>query len=255
MSSICLSSLDDVAPSAWRALAEKRIFFGHQSVGDNIMQALAEIVRNRSELELNIAETLSPDSFGQPLLAHAKVGRNREPLSKLDSFREILDSGVGDQLDIAMLKLCFIDVDRDADPQELFDAYRQAMMELEQRYPHLVIVHCSLPLWSRPLGFKKQLKGWAKALLGRPGPVDDNLKRAECNSLVKEHYGAQEAFFDIALLESMMPHGAPHFVRKGGAQVPMMARENTSDGGHLNARGSKLIAEQLLILLARLADK
>jgi hypothetical protein len=250
MSEDHVSSLSDIPPGAWQALAQKRIFFGHQSVGDNILEGIAELQQEHPEIELNIVETSSPDSFSEPLLAHAKVGRNREPLSKLEAFREILESGIGELVDIAILKLCFIDLDRHSVPDELFMAYEQAMTNLVSRYPRVVFVHCSLPLWSRPLGLHKQLKSWFKKLLGRPGALQDNAKRAEYNDLLKGRY-ADDAFFDIALLEARRPNGS--FDRAGKDQTPMLAREYTSDGGHLNACGRKMAAEQLLMLLARLA--
>jgi hypothetical protein len=45
--SVRLPSLNDITEENWAKLAEKRIFFGHQSVGDNIIKGINRIKSTR----------------------------------------------------------------------------------------------------------------------------------------------------------------------------------------------------------------
>ena len=49
------ASLREVPDPAWRELAAKRLFFGHQSVGDNIMEGVGDLVRAEPRIGLRVA--------------------------------------------------------------------------------------------------------------------------------------------------------------------------------------------------------
>ncbi len=83
---ITLPSIDDVPREYWAKLAEKKIFFGHQSVGYNIIEGVKDIMRERNYIKLNIVETREPVQFDQPIFAHAEVGRNTNPATKIVAF-------------------------------------------------------------------------------------------------------------------------------------------------------------------------
>jgi len=254
---ITLRSIDDVPKEYWIKLAEKRIFFGHKSVGANIVDGINNVIKQHDYIKLNIIETSNPADFRQPIFAHSSVGRNTEPDSKIESFRDIMNSGVGEKVDIAFFKFCFVDVRRDAKPREILDDYKALMQDMEGRYPQTRFLHVTIPLTSGPRGVKGRSKEYVKLLIGRPrtGDLDANAMRQNYNTLLNDAYSETRDVFDLALIESVNPSGLGCYSDKGTQKVPVLAPEYTEDGGHLNDQGSRKVAEQLLITLAEVANK
>ena len=248
-----LPSIDDVPVEYWAKLAGKKIYFGHQSVGYNIVEGMEEIVKANPRINLNIVKTSEPAAFEKPVFAHSGVGRNGNVDSKIESFENIMDSGVGDKVDIAFFKFCYVDVTRDSDPKKVFDSYKSAIEDLKSRYPRTKFLNVTVPICSVPKDIKRNLKQTVKTILGRPGVVEDNMKRQRYNLLLRDACFQKEPFFDLALTESVGPGSKRCYTSKGTEKVFMMASEYTDDGGHLNSLGRKKAAEQLLIILAELA--
>jgi len=249
---ITLPSIDDVPREHWTKLAEKKIFFGHQSVGYNIIDGIADILNEHDYIKLNIIEAREPSAFDQPVFAHSQVGMNTKPFSKIKRFVEIMDSGVGSKVDIAFFKFCYVDIMRDSDPEKIFDGYNAALEGLKQRYPNTKFLHVTVPIRSTPKGAKKFLKQTVKLLIGKPGFFEDNVMRHSYNGLLDNTYSKTGLFFDLAHIESVNAGGFGCYAVKGAEQVPVMAPKYTEDGGHLNNLGRKKVAEQLLIKLAEI---
>ena len=250
-----LPSIDDVPREYWEKLAGKKIFFGHKSVGYNIIDGIKDVVRERDYIKLNIVETHEPVEFDQPIFAHSQVGKNAEPASKIESFENIIDSGVGAKVDIAFFKFCYADITHNTNTYQMFEKYNTTIKDLKTRYPKTNFIHVTVPLRSSPKGAEKTLKETIKSLIGKPVTVDNNIKRQHYNSLLNETYSETEPVFDLALIESINPDGAKCYVTKGTNKVFFMAAEYTNDGGHLNEKGRKKVAEQLLIFLAKVVNK
>jgi len=250
-----LRRISDMPRHYWTMLAEKKIFFGHQSVGFNIVEGLKDVMKEHDYITLNIVETNDPADFDQPIFAHAKVGHNLDPTSKINAFCDIMDSGVGDKADIAFFKFCYVDIMRDSEPKQIFNRYTGAMNELSRRYPQTTFLHVTVPVCSVPRSAKKVVKSLIKRLIGRPGVFEDNVKRWEYNALLNDAYGKQQEFFDLALTETVGLNGFRAYMKKGDQKVFIMLPQYTTDGGHLNEEGRKIVAEQLLIVLAELANK
>jgi hypothetical protein len=252
---ITLPSIDDVPREHWTKLAEKKIFFGHQSVGYNIIDGITDILNERDYIKLNIIEAREPSAFDQPVFAHSQVGMNTKPFSKIERFVEIMDSGVGNKVDIAFFKFCYVDIMRDSDTQKIFNGYNAALEGLKQRYPNTKFLHITVPIRSTPKGAKKFLKQTVKLLIGKPGFFEDNVMRFNYNDLLNNTYSKTGPFFDLAHIESVNASGFGCYAVKGANKVSVMAPEYTEDGGHLNSLGRKKIAEQLLISLAEIARR
>lgn len=252
---ITLPSIDDVPEEHWAKLAEQKIFFGHQSVGYNIIDGVEDIIKEREHIKLNIVETCSPAEFDRPIFAHSRVGRNTDPTSKIEGFRNIMDSGVADKVDMAFFKFCYVDVMQDSNPQEILDNYSVAIEDLKARYPQTRFLHVTVPVNSTPRGAKRNLKECVKSLIGKPGILDFNKLRRRYNALLKEAWSQTDPVFDLALIESINPAGFRCYANKGAEKVYLMVPEYTQDGGHLNARGRKRVAEQLLVKLAQIANE
>ena len=82
---------------------------------------------------------------------------------------------------------------------------------------------------------------------------EDNIKRNQFNELIKKEYEEKEPFFDLAKIESSYPSGERASFTKDGKVYYSLVPEYTYDSGHLNEKGRKIVAEQLLIILASLS--
>src|SRR4051812_22186428 len=78
-----LSALDRVPDRAWSDLASKRLYFGHHSVGCNLIDGLTDIMALRPQVKFPILEATNPTAIGAPGLTHSGVGANRDPDCKI----------------------------------------------------------------------------------------------------------------------------------------------------------------------------
>jgi hypothetical protein len=65
-------------------------------------------------------------------------------------------------------------------------------------------------------------------------------------------YLDKEPVFDLAMVESTYSNGSRQKFRYKGKTYHALIPEYSHDGRHLNENGRKIVAEQLLILLANL---
>jgi hypothetical protein len=246
------SSIKDVPESVWRELSRTRIYFGHQSVGYNILDGIRDLMAENPEIELDIRETKNPEQLESAVFAHSEIGENTRPKSKVDGFANVLRGGVGDWADIAFFKFCYLDFQGDMEPAAVFELYRDSVSRLKKSYPNLVFIHLTTPLTSQ----QKGLKAWIKKVLGRPlRGFDDNVKRQEFNELVRNEFKYPDRVFDLADIESTTPHGErEHFIR-AGVKYPSLAEAYTDDGAHLNRFGSKVAAARLLVYLGNVLQQ
>jgi len=243
----------DIPPEAWTRLGSRTIFFGHQSVGYNIISGIKDVAAGHEYLRLRIAETKDAKSIGGPMLVHAPIGRNLYPESKTAEFRQLMEGGLAEKVDIAFFKFCFVDIDEASNPDALFATYSKAMDTLKSRFPHTTFMHVTVPLCGPPGKAEGALKASIKRLIGRPTILDGNEVRSRYNALLRERFSGKEPLFDLALYETLGPEGLRHYSLRNGHEIPILARAYTDDGGHLNAMGRRHVAEQLLIKLLDVA--
>jgi hypothetical protein len=234
------SVVDDGAsrttPAELATVAERRMFFGHMSVGNNILSGLDSVYAAHGVAAPALVEITPGESAELPpggVVAHALIGENRHPVGKLANFDATLRAGLADQVDVAALKFCYIDIRWNSDVDALFARYRATLDRLEADYPDVRFVHMTAPLTTGPHGIKDHLK----VLLGR----DDNAAREHYNDLMRAAYGP-DRLFDLAALEATDPDGTvgPSELFAG----------YSVDGAHLNGAGSTLIAAELVDFLA-----
>lgn len=242
--------MDEITAAQWESLAQRRIFFGHQSVGRNIMDGVRAVLAENPSIRLHLVNGTATGAVEGPAFMEADVGRNGDPRSKTDAFVAAVADGLTEPGGIAFHKYCYVDVTADTDIEALFGDYRSLMDDLRASQPELTIVHVTMPLTSNP---DPALKGFAKRLLGRSPDVLLNRKRNAFNRLLRAEYGGREPIFDLALLESTRPDGSRSYFRHGTEVVYTLATEWTDDGAHLNEAASRIVAEQLLAFLAGLS--
>jgi hypothetical protein len=250
-SDIEFRSIANVSPKQWEQLGNQTIYFGHQSIGANVIEGIKDIMANNPSIRLDIVESASPRSPAAGTLLHSRVGENTDPSSKIRDFAEVMNSGMGDAVHIAFFKFCYIDIDPATDVAKLFEDYRDAMEQLRDRYEKTSFVHVTVPLRTVQTGIKVPIK----KVIGRPiGGYADNIKRNEYNELLRHHYKDREPVFDLAMIESTSPDGKRVGFESGGQRYRSLVPEYTHDGRHLNELGRRVVAEQLLIFLAELAQ-
>jgi hypothetical protein len=231
-------------------LSRLRIFFGHQSVGGNLLDGVQKSLAASPGSTLRVVEVkeagvqLAPGTW-----AHAMVGENTKPESKLVHFAQLMDGGLAEQADVAFMTFCHVDFDAHTDAQALFARYRTTLDGLKARHPGTTFVHVTVPLTTVQQG----VKGWFKHLLGRSTRGEqENLRRESFNTLLRDTYGGKEPLFDLAHLESVAPNGTTETFEAQGRTWPALSRAYAADEGHLNAVGQAQLSAKLIAFLAAL---
>lgn len=231
-------------------LATRRIFFGHQSVGGNILEGVQRLGASSPGAALKVVEVKSPTEPVAPgTLAHAMVGENLKPESKIADFERLMDGGLAKSTDVAFFKFCYIDINGSTDARALFEKYRATMEALKARHPYTTFVHVTAPLTTVQRG----AKAWVKELLGRPvWGISENVQREHFNQLLRKTYGGKEPLFDLAKLQSTHPDGTAETYELNGETWPAMVPAYSDDGGHLSPAGQDRMAREFLAFLSNL---
>lgn len=231
-------------------VADARVLFAHHSVGGNVLSGLPAVYQAHDLTAPKFVD-LSDAEPGDNLI-HLRIGQNGDPLGKITEFDSLIRSGLGDELDVAVLKLCYVDIRRDADINGVFTAYRDTYARLQQDYPSVRFVAATVPLQVKrgPLG---TLKSW----VGRGDTLgsEHNAAREELNALLRAEYADTNLLFDIASIESTTQGGDRVTGRHDGATYFALNKAYAADAGHLNDIGSAVVAESLLaVIVAALKD-
>lgn len=241
--------IDTVALSL---LQHKRIYFGHQSVGANIIEGIGDLCRSSPELRLNIVESNQPEVYGAPVFGHSRIGRNHEPRSKIDAFAEILNAGLGNKVDMVLLKFCYVDVTDGTDVAGLFNYYHSVMTQLASAYPHTRFIHVTLPITVMP-GLLRRVIGGLRRRRNRV--AYDNLARADYNRLLIQSYAGRQPVFDLAAAESSTASGRALRHSLHGREFSTLVPAYSSDGRHLSETGRRVVASELLKCLAAIGTQ
>jgi hypothetical protein len=209
-------------------LAAKAIYFGHQSVGFNIMDGVEALTVAASGSKPRVAQTAAPASMEKGVFAHAGNGSNGDPVGKASAFQTTIRGGVGDKVDIAFFKFCYVDFGGGTNVAAVFADYQSKMAALKSAYPGVRFVHFTVPLTTVE--------------------SSDNAVRERFSDLVRQAYAGKEPVFDLAKVESTRPDGSSETV--GGVRALVSAY--SSDGGHLNATGAEVVSKALALYLATL---
>ena len=225
-----------------------RFFFGHQSVGGNLLAGLQDLAKERTVPTVQELQQPTEPAAASATLLHACLGRNHEPQTKLSELTRWLDAGLARSIDYAMLKFCYVDITSMEQARSLHAAYIDAMARIRETHPKLRLAHCSVPLRVLPSG----PYALARRLLGhRLAEIERNRAREWYNDRLRQDARCAP-LFDIALIESTRPNGGRITQKDGQDRVAYLASEYTYDGGHLNNRGRRIAAAAFLDFLTAL---
>jgi len=230
----------EVNKKDWNILAQRCIVFGHQSVGDNIISGLHALVQQAGVILYVYDSQISDAETG---IMHFKIGRNEDPYSKIKYFENIFENGQFRNVDIAMMKLCYIDFNNNTDAIKLAKDYCESLDRLSKSFPNTFFLAVTSPLTVVQSG----PKSWIKILIGRtPGGYIENYKRKEFNDYIRSRYKHSGHLFDLAKYENS---GSKNYTYQG-ATIEVLNPSMTSDGGHLNSQGQQYVAANMIKFLA-----
>ncbi len=218
--------------------AKRRVVFAHQSVGENILGGV-RMLAGENDVKMNIVETREPPATGAGIF-HFYVGGNGDPMGKIADFERTVGNGSFPKVDVALVKLCYVDFNQKSDAVAIAKAYTEALQKLRTAHPEIRFVAVTAPLTAIPSG----PKAWMKKMVGKvPPDWADNAKRKEFNEYIRANFDANH-LFDIAKLEAETVKGPD------GKEVETLRTELTSDGGHLNEKGKRAVGAAFLKMVA-----
>jgi hypothetical protein len=246
----------DITTRELAAVAGARTFFGHQSVGNDLLRAVPGVYAAHGMVAppivgvgvgVGVADVVGDGGF----LAHAAIGANGQPLLKIKEFAARLRGGIAARVDVAMMKLCYIDIAADTDVAGLFSTYRDTLAGLAREYPDVRVVAVTVPV-TTDADVTQRLKAGIKTVLGRADRFGraENVARQRLNALIRREY-ADDALFDLAAVESTGADGTRAGGRHRGQEYLALCREYAADCGHLNQRGADTAATAWLAAIAR----
>ncbi len=230
-----------------------KTFFAHQSVGANILTGIEDLTRQgRAAVDiLDLSRAHESQPTQRAVIIHERIGANREPLGKIAAFRDVLNAKHRPEMDVALLKFCYVDITSQAEAESLWQHYETAIEQLSTDHPGLQLVHCTVPLRTLPEG----PYAWLRRAMGHRHPaVTGNRARDWFNRQLRARFGGGHELFDLAAVQSRRPDGRPCELVDDGTRVPSLARQWTYDGGHFNERGRTIAAAAFLAFLQTLQD-
>jgi hypothetical protein len=202
-----------------------KVYFQHASVGSNICEGLSDLASmSPSRYTLSrFSGTIDELNDWYELTGGFGDFSEGNPgwALKMSDFETHVDiDQIGSHVDVAMMKLCYID------PDASFAVYRDTMNRLEKKYPDTWFVWTTMPI-----------------------ETTGSAARDAYNQAVRDYCrNNNKILFDIADIESHTPEGIHQIDNSGEA----LFSGYTSDGGHLEVLGRQQMAKALWVLLSYL---
>ena len=228
------------------AVARTRMFFGYQSVGMNVLDAVPAVYADHGVSAPPIEQGRAEPGPDGGFIAHQSIDEGVIDAGKtaLEDFDRTTRGGMGRQVDVALMNFCWGDIWSDTDVDALFARYRDTMDALQRDFPNVTFIHVTDPLTTVS------------------GGEADNVARERLNALIRGEYAGRH-LFDLAAIESTKPDGTRvsgryddqgYFALYDGYGSNEWGTLN--DGwGTLNAVGAKIAATAFLEAIAQASRK
>lgn len=184
-------------------LSSQNIYFGHRSVGENIISGMKKIISEDTSSGLRITKLENLKYNGSRYFADSNIGKNGDPESKIKEFARTVDSLSTLGLNLAMMKFCYVDITSSTDVNSVFNYYAGAIASLKRKHPGLTIINFTVPLTAQRSLYRK-LVDLVKG--NDSNNQADNAARNKFNELLKSQFPHDE-IFDLAGIESTYPDG------------------------------------------------
>lgn len=225
---------------------QRRVFFGHQSVGAQVITGINEWADNLGQPDMPVVDvdvSAIPGTGG--VMAHAYVGTNGDGRTKTrgtagaaPSFDYRIRNGLASQIDTAVLKFCYADVRSTSPytPAELFTEYAATMDALVADFPAITFIFATETI-----------------VMEVDEDGDDNDLRYAYNQAVRAAYASGGRLWDIALAESTAADGTR--VTDGSGVEHLWPTYASADQEHIGTTAGRMAASKpLLLLLAEIEE-
>jgi hypothetical protein len=241
----------DVTADDLARISRTRVFFGHQSVGMNVLGGVCGVYASHGLAAPAIEADGAAPGRDRGFIDHAFIGENESPRRKIRDFDAKVRSGIGRYVDVALMKLCYVDIKSTTDVGALFTRYRETLGALERDFPRVAFVHVTVPLMTEP----GQLSKLKSRLIGRARyGAADNAARERLNTLIRRAY-AGDRLFDLAAVESTAPDGRRTAGTYREQRYYHLYQGYAADPGHLNDEGARIAAAAWLHAVAQASPK
>ena len=241
----------EVSVADLQKVARTRVFFGHQSVGNNILDGVPAVFSAAGVQPPSIEQRRDAPGGSGGFIVHSLIGENTKPLGKIKDFDAVLRGGLAQHVDVAVMKLCYVDITPSTDVDALFTAYRDTIAALEKDFPDVTFIKATVPLTTKPTNVER-LKLWLKDNDGYGAAA--NATRERLNELIRKEYQGKH-LFDVAAVESTASDGSRVSGRHEDQPYFALADGYAADPGHLNADGSRRVATAWLTAVANASSK
>ena len=231
----------------------KSVFFGHQSVGRNILEGIRLMDPDSSEIAVIRSSDRQdiPEHPNVVHILHNVIGRNTDPMSKISDFQAFMTEDFGGRVDYAIMKFCYVDVYGKNTVEEIYSQYMSTMLELERTFPETTFLYTTMPLTTPYSGWKDRIK----KVLGREvSGFQGNMERAQFNERLRNNPDVSGRLFDIAKAEAVSPDGDRVTVRLQNTEYEALVPGYSTDGGHLNDAGKIHLAVKFIKTLDEIED-
>ncbi len=213
-------SATNLSPAEIGRIGQLRAFFAHASVGDNMMDGIEDL--HAAEPTFYPLTRFSVD--GTPLAATTNgiiydyQRGNPGWQAKVDDFSDYVANGWHDgKVNYVLNKFCYIDQDAD------LDYYLASMQALEATYPDTLFVYMTIPLMT--------------------STDEDNYLRNVFNDGLRAWVQQNSrVLFDVADIEAHDTNSLEYTYVWNRRACQQLWNTFSSDGGHLNALGSRQVA-------------
>ena len=215
----CLA-VTSYSQSLMNNIGQLKWYFAHASVGGNMMDGIAALhAMNTNFYRIqSMAEDGTPPSATTNGIIYEYMRGNPGWQVKFDTFQTYVSNGwCFPKINLAMNKLCFID------PTADLNYYIRSMTNLESAFPQTRFVYTTMPLMNTS--------------------DSDNYLRNLYNYGLRAWVGTNNrVLYDIADIESHDTNGVPVTFTYNSLVCQRLCDSYTTDGGHLNAMASQLVA-------------
>jgi hypothetical protein len=218
-----VEAVDTYPQPLMEQIAQFRFFFAHASVGENMVNGLADLHRGKPDFyRLSpVAVDAAPPASTAPGIVYEFSRGNPGWRAKVDDFAAAVGNGWHrPKVDVVLNKFCYIDQDADV------DYYIRSMAGLEAAHPDTVFVYMTIPLTTKG--------SYLRSLL-RPRARSENYLRNVFNDHLRGWAKANgKVLFDVADIEAHEADGAAETFKFKERICQALCGIYTADGRHLD---------------------